>query len=48
MHAAFCQDLPMPLKAWISWSSGKDSAFALHRVRQSGEFEVSGRADHAN
>lgn len=29
-------------KAWISWSSGKDSAFALHRVRQAGEFDVVG------
>jgi uncharacterized protein (TIGR00290 family) len=32
----------MSLKAWISWSSGKDSAFALHRVRQTGAFEVTG------
>jgi uncharacterized protein (TIGR00290 family) len=30
------------VKALISWSSGKDSAFALHCVRQSGEFEVIG------
>jgi uncharacterized protein (TIGR00290 family) len=29
-------------KALISWSSGKDSAFALHEVRQAGEFEVVG------
>ncbi|MGH9735044.1 MAG: ATP-binding protein [Candidatus Acidiferrales bacterium] len=27
-------------KAWLGWSSGKDSAWALHTVRQSGEFEV--------
>lgn len=27
-------------KAWMSWSSGKDSAWALHVARQSGEFEV--------
>ena len=27
-------------KAWLAWSSGKDSAWALHAVRQSGEFEV--------
>lgn len=27
-------------KAWLAWSSGKDSAWALHTVRQSGEFEV--------
>jgi uncharacterized protein (TIGR00290 family) len=32
---------PQP-KALISWSSGKDSAFALHEVRRSGEFEVVG------
>jgi uncharacterized protein (TIGR00290 family) len=29
-------------KALISWSSGKDSAFALHEVRRSGEYEVVG------
>jgi uncharacterized protein (TIGR00290 family) len=29
-------------KALISWSSGKDSAFALHEVRHSGEFDVVG------
>lgn len=29
-------------KALISWSSGKDSAFALHEVMQQGEFEVVG------
>jgi uncharacterized protein (TIGR00290 family) len=29
-------------KALISWSSGKDSAFALHEVRRAGEFEVVG------
>ena len=29
-------------KALISWSSGKDSAFALHEVRRAGEFEVAG------
>lgn len=27
-------------KAWLAWSSGKDSAWALHTVRQSGEFEI--------
>jgi uncharacterized protein (TIGR00290 family) len=32
---------PRP-KALISWSSGKDSAFALHEVRCSGEFDVVG------
>jgi len=29
-------------KALISWSSGKDSAFALHEVRRTGGFEVVG------
>jgi uncharacterized protein (TIGR00290 family) len=29
-------------KALISWSSGKDSAFALHEVRRSGDFEIVG------
>jgi uncharacterized protein (TIGR00290 family) len=28
------------VKAWLAWSSGKDSAWALHRVRQEGPFEV--------
>jgi uncharacterized protein (TIGR00290 family) len=32
---------PRP-KALISWSSGKDSAFALHEIRCAGEFEVVG------
>ncbi|GAC1341511.1 MAG: ATPase [Beijerinckiaceae bacterium] len=32
---------PRP-KALISWSSGKDSAFALHEVRRGGEFDVVG------
>lgn len=27
-------------KAWLAWSSGKDSAWALHTVRESGVFEV--------
>jgi uncharacterized protein (TIGR00290 family) len=27
-------------KAWLAWSSGKDSAWALHVVRQRCEFEV--------
>jgi uncharacterized protein (TIGR00290 family) len=33
--------LPRP-KALISWSSGKDSAFALHEIRRAGDFEVVG------
>lgn len=27
-------------KIWLSWSSGKDSAWALHKLRTSSEFEV--------
>jgi uncharacterized protein (TIGR00290 family) len=27
-------------KAWLAWSSGKDSAWALHTVRLAGEFDV--------
>jgi uncharacterized protein (TIGR00290 family) len=33
---------PPRAKALISWSSGKDSAFALHEVRRTGEFDVVG------
>jgi uncharacterized protein (TIGR00290 family) len=29
-----------PKKAWLAWSSGKDSAWALHTLRQMGEFNV--------
>jgi uncharacterized protein (TIGR00290 family) len=29
-------------RAWLSWSSGKDSAWALHVLRQMGEVEVVG------
>ena len=32
---------PRP-KAWIAWSSGKDSAWALHAARQQGEYDVVG------
>jgi uncharacterized protein (TIGR00290 family) len=27
-------------KAWLAWSSGKDSAWALHTVRQRGDFDI--------
>jgi uncharacterized protein (TIGR00290 family) len=27
-------------KAWLAWSSGKDSAWALHTARQRGDFEI--------
>ncbi len=33
---------PPRAKALISWSSGKDSAFALHEVLRAGEFDVVG------
>ncbi len=31
-----------PPKALIAWSSGKDSAWALHEVRRAGDYEVAG------
>lgn len=31
-----------PPKALIAWSSGKDSAFALHEMRRAGTFEIVG------
>jgi uncharacterized protein (TIGR00290 family) len=34
--------MPRRAKALISWSSGKDSAFALHEVLRAGEFDVVG------
>jgi uncharacterized protein (TIGR00290 family) len=30
----------MGRKAWLSWSSGKDSAWTLYRARQQGELEI--------
>jgi uncharacterized protein (TIGR00290 family) len=35
-------------KAWMSWSSGKDSALALHTVRQSGAVDVVGLVTTVN
>lgn len=32
----------MHKKTWLSWSSGKDSAWALHVMHQTGEHEVTG------
>lgn len=32
----------MKEKAWIAWSSGKDAAWALHRARLSGSYDVIG------
>jgi uncharacterized protein (TIGR00290 family) len=34
--------MPSRPRALISWSSGKDSAYALHAVRRAGEFDVVG------
>jgi uncharacterized protein (TIGR00290 family) len=31
-----------PPRAWLAWSSGKDSAFALHEVRRSGRYDIVG------
>jgi uncharacterized protein (TIGR00290 family) len=33
--------VPRP-KAWIAWSSGKDSAWALYAARQAGDLDVTG------
>ena len=38
----------MRAKALIAWSSGKDSAWALHVVRQSGEYDVAGALTTVN
>jgi uncharacterized protein (TIGR00290 family) len=32
----------MAIRTWLSWSSGKDSAWALHTLRQQGEYEIVG------
>jgi uncharacterized protein (TIGR00290 family) len=32
----------MKAKVWLSWSSGKDSAWALHLLRSHGEYQVTG------
>lgn len=32
----------MRAKLWLSWSTGKDSAWALHVLRAQGQFEVAG------
>jgi uncharacterized protein (TIGR00290 family) len=31
-----------PVSTWLSWSSGKDSAWALHRLRRGADYEVVG------
>ncbi len=32
----------MKPRLWLSWSSGKDSAWALHALRQQGDYEIAG------
>jgi uncharacterized protein (TIGR00290 family) len=32
----------MGIRTWLSWSSGKDSAWTLHTLRQEGRYEVAG------
>jgi uncharacterized protein (TIGR00290 family) len=32
----------MTPRLWLSWSSGKDSAWALHALRQQGDYEIAG------
>src|SRR5215831_7038163 len=32
----------MKAKAWLSWSSGKDSAWALHMMRSQDECQITG------
>ncbi len=32
----------MKPKLWLSWSSGKDSAWALHALHRQGTYEVAG------
>jgi diphthamide synthase (EF-2-diphthine--ammonia ligase) len=34
--------MPKRPKALIAWSSGKDSAFALHEARRAGDYEIVG------
>lgn len=36
------REQPVRPKAWLAWSSGKDSAWALHTVRLEQEFDVVG------
>jgi uncharacterized protein (TIGR00290 family) len=39
---AVVEQEPVRPKAWLAWSSGKDSAWALHTVRLEQEFDVVG------
>jgi uncharacterized protein (TIGR00290 family) len=41
LSGRYGDDMGLPT-AWMSWSSGKDSALALHATRQAGEVEVVG------
>jgi uncharacterized protein (TIGR00290 family) len=42
LHVLNIRHTSMRKKTWLSWSSGKDSAWALQVLRQSGEYEVTG------
>src|SRR6202041_3890381 len=40
MNDSRARDGAVQPKAWLAWSSGKDSAWALHIVRGAGSFDV--------
>src|SRR5271154_5530560 len=40
MNDSQVRDRAVRPKAWLAWSSGKDSAWALHTVREAGSFDV--------
>jgi uncharacterized protein (TIGR00290 family) len=43
LRAAGLRDRVIAMKKlWLSWSSGKDSAWALYLLRQQGEYEITG------
>jgi diphthamide synthase (EF-2-diphthine--ammonia ligase) len=48
IHVSKASIKRMKPKALISWSSGKDSAWALHVMRQAGEFDIVGALTTVN
>src|SRR5690606_26963289 len=40
--ARMSSKMPSKPRAWVSWSSGKDAAWALHVARAQGELEIAG------
>src|ERR1700678_1887941 len=40
MNDSRARDGAVRPKAWLAWSSGKDSAWALHTVREAGSLDV--------